>query len=310
MTSFSRRDAIKTAAAIAVPAAMAENSAAQTAAPTAADVSRTRLHRGFVDLSYGQLHYRARMPPQSVAPPLLMLHGFPSSAWILQPYVEVLGTRRRTWALDLPGMGDSSAHPNPTPSLNDLGASVLEAADALALPLFDLYGTLTGARVAIEIAIAAPRRVRRLILDEPGGLPHDEAEFLARYIPDMTPHPLGMHFQTAFSFCRDAYIWFPWYRRTLAAQRNFEDMPTPATLHGKTMEILKSQQLPAVFASSIRYNTRARAPLVTVPTLTTDELASVIPGARSIKLPRIEAVSATPAQLATRIAAFTEFLDA
>ena len=250
------------------------------------------------------------MPLTDHRPPLIMLHGFPSSAWILQPYVDALGSERRTWAFDLPGMGDSSPHPSAKPLLTDLATSVLEAADALALPTFDLYGTLTGARVAMELAIAAPSRVRRLILDEPGGLPHDDPDFLTRYIPDLEPDAQGSQFSRVFAFCRDAYVWFPWYRQTIATQRNFEDMPTPAMLHSKTMEILKSTQLAVVFDSSVRHDTRARAPFIRVPTLTTDALATLIPGARSIALPRIEATSATPADLAARLAAFREFLAA
>lgn len=312
--TLSRRNALQAAAMAAAAASSAAVAARSTQAARAP--GQARLHRGFVDLPYGQMHFRARMPGWNDArgaaaerAPLLMLHGFPSSSWALQPFIEELGRARRTWAPDLPGMGDSSPHPAAQPSLQDLADSVLQAADAWELRRFDLYGTLTGARVAVELALRAPERVRRLILDEPGGLPHTDPDFMTRYIPDLAPDAAGSQFQRAFNFCRDAYVWFPWYRQTLANQRNFIDMPQPAALHGKTMEILKSAQLPAVFRSSVRYDVAARAPLLRLPTLTTDELARIIPGARSLGLPRIEATNATPEQVAARVSAFRDFLD-
>lgn len=287
---LSRRQALGAAALVAATAGTVESAvgASRDTAPRASSIA-SRVHRGFIDLDYGQLHYRACLPTADTGAgggaamgtqgagrssatnaPLLMLHGFPSSSWALQPYLALLGRDRPTWAPDLPGMGDSAPHPNAQPSLEDLADSVLQAADALQLRRFDLYGTLTGARVAIEIGLRAPTRVRRLILDEPGGLPHDDPEFLTRYIPDLKP---------------DA-------------------------LHAKTMEILKSAQLPVVFQSSVRYDVAARAPLLRIPTLTTDSLAARIPEARSLGLPRIEASNATEAQVAERVAAFRAFLDA
>ena len=60
MTNFSRREAITTATATVITPPIAA-AAAKTHAATVADTAaRARLHRGFADLTYGQLHYRVR----------------------------------------------------------------------------------------------------------------------------------------------------------------------------------------------------------------------------------------------------------
>jgi len=69
-------------------------------------------------------------------------------------------------ALDTPGYGMSDAPPAPI-DMAGYAACFAEALDALAPLLhgpFDLYGFHTGTLLAMELALAMPRNVRRLIL--------------------------------------------------------------------------------------------------------------------------------------------------
>jgi hypothetical protein len=103
-----------------------------------------RVLRGFLNVPEGQIHYRYRTPLGNRTP-LLMLHGFPSSAWVLQPFVAALGEKRPTYAFDLMGMGDSTGLEMENPGIEDLATAVLHGLDALGIQTCDLYGTLTGA---------------------------------------------------------------------------------------------------------------------------------------------------------------------
>ncbi len=241
-----------------------------------------------------------------------MLHGFPSSAWILQPYVTHLGTDRNTYAFDLMGMGDSTGLPQSHPGIDDLARAVLHGLDALEIESCDLYGTLTGARVAMELSLLAPKRVRKIILDEPGVQPPEEiAEFLERYMPSLEIDQDGSQFMRMFTFCRDAYIWFPWYRRQLNTQRNWVDLPGSQVLHLKTMEILKSMEhITGVFEASEKYPVIEKLGKLTHPTLVTDDGHPLISGAELLELPRIEAVSASAAEVAEHADRFRKFLVA
>lgn len=278
-----------------------------------AKASAVGMRRGFIDISAGQIHYRYRMPTVPTRRrPMVMLHGFPSSAWILEPYISGLGADRASYGFDLMGMGDSTGLANPHPTVKDLALAVQEGLDGLGLTRVDLYGTLTGARVATELAVLAPKRVNRLILDEPGVQPPEEiAEFLEHYMPSMQLDQEGTQFDRIFAFCRDAYIWFPWYRRQLGTQRNWVDLPSAEVLHLKTMEILKSMDhIVGVFEASERYPVVDRLSRLKVPTLVTEDGHALIPGAELLELPRIEAVTASAAEVSTHIERFRRFLDA
>ena len=304
-----RRDFFGACAAI---GALITARAAQAAAVANSTAKTDGVFRGFLNVPEGQIHYRYRVPEKSRAIPVLMLHGFPSSAWILQPYVANLGADRPTYAFDLMGMGDSTGLPQTHPGIDDLAQAVLHGLDALNIETCDLYGTLTGARVAIELARLAPARIRKVILDEPGVQPPEEiAEFLERYMPSLEIDQDGSQFMRMFTFCRDAYIWFPWYRRKLQTQRNWVDLPDANVLHLKTMEILKSMEhITGVFEASENYPVVERLRALQHPTLVTEDGYPLVTGAELLELPRIEAVSAPPSEVNKHTQRFRTFLDA
>ena len=272
----------------------------------------TGVLRGFLTIGSGQIHFRYRKPARSARPPVLMLHGFPSSAWILQPYVAALGRDRDVYAFDLMGMGDSTGLPQPKPTITDLASAVADGLDALEIDECDLYGTLTGARVATELTLTRQQRVRKLILDEPGVQPPEEiAEFLERYMPSLAIDQEGSQFARIFNFCRDAYVWFPWYRRTVETQRDWVDLPSARVLHLKTMEILKSMDhITGVFEASEKYAVAEKLAQLAVPTLVTEDGHPLIANAELLELPRIEAVSATAQEVDLHVDRFRRFLDA
>ncbi len=274
-------------------------------------LASTSVLRGFLTIGPGQIHFRYRKPARSAHQPLLMLHGFPSSAWILEPYVAALGKDRDVFAFDLMGMGDSTGLPQPEPTIADLASAVADGLEALGIDECDVYGTLTGARVATELALIQPQRVRKLILDEPGVQPPEEiAEFLEHYMPSLAIDQEGSQFARIFTFCRDAYIWFPWYRRTVETQRNWVDLPSARVLHLKTMEILKSMDhITGVFEASEKYPVAEKLAQLTLPTLVTEDGHPLISGAELLELPRIEAVSATDQAVNRHADRFRRFLD-
>ncbi len=112
-----------------------------------------------------------------------------------------------------------------------------------------------------------------------------------------------------FNFCRDAYVWFPWYRRTLQTQRNWVNLPSAQVLHLKTMEILKSMDhITGVFEASEHYPVAEKVRQISVPTLVTEDAHDLIPGAELLDLVRIEAASAPPELVTKHVARFEAFL--
>ena len=140
------------------------------------------IRRGFVDISYGQVHYRHA---GADGRPLVMLQASPGSSRQLEPLMAAFAPTRRLFAPDTLGNGDSVAPREAHPTIEQLAAGALEALDGLGLERFDLYGTHTGASIAATIALLRPERVRRLVLDGVGlYTPAEQAAILADYLPE------------------------------------------------------------------------------------------------------------------------------
>jgi pimeloyl-ACP methyl ester carboxylesterase len=263
------------------------------------------LRRGFIDVSAGQVHVRSGGAASGPAP-LVLFHASPLSSRSLAPLMRHLGAGRPVYAFDTPGNGDSSPPARPDPDIPYLAGLMVEALDGLGLGLVDLYGTHTGANLAIEIAAVHRGRVRRVVLD--GVALYTEAERqdrLARYAPEVAIREDGSHLPWAWGFVRD-----------LALGRT--DRAPAEAVHEATVELLKSlstYHLP--YRAAFRYRKEERLRAITAPTLVAanpsdvlypmlDRVMALVPGARRAVVPG----TATPEALARTAAVFGEFLDA
>jgi len=142
------------------------------------------IRRAYTTCRYGQMHYREAGPVD--APVLVLLHQNPSSSWEYEPLIRALATDRRVIAFDTPGHGMSDAPPAP-PGMAGYSAAFADALAAMAIagPL-DLYGFHTGTLLAIELALALPRQVRRLALT---GIPMYPAPERARKLAEAEAFP-------------------------------------------------------------------------------------------------------------------------
>jgi pimeloyl-ACP methyl ester carboxylesterase len=272
------------------------------------------VRRGFVDVPGGQVHYREAGGGDAL--PLVLLHPSPGSGKMLAPLLAAMGATRRTLALDTRGNGDSTALAIAEPEIADFAAATLEALDALGIGEFDVFGSHTGASIATETAILAPLRVRHLIIESMGLWNADRrAEYLAKNSPQVEPDAMGAQFNWAWNYCRDQYLFWPWYERTAEARREI-GLPEPQFLHDLVLEVLKA--LPTYhmsYRAAARYPKRERLPLVRVPTLASscptdkliqylDEVVRLVPGAQRA----VVADPETVAGAAVAAAAYEEFL--
>jgi len=272
------------------------------------------IRRGFVDIEEGQVHYRTA---GDGGLPLVMLHPSPGSSLMLAPLIRELARDRRVVALDTLGNGDSAPPPSSSAAIFDFADAHLRGVSALGIEQFDLYGSHTGGNIACEMAIAAPRLVRRLVLDGMSLYASDEqAELLREYAREYPPRPDGTHLMQVWSFVRDAYLFWPWYRQD-AEHRRDVDVPAAPALHEKTVEVLKALATYHIpYRAAIGYDKAARLPLVAVPTLLAcagndmllryfDAVAALMPRAEKTITPGV----ATQADAAETARLFRAFLD-
>ncbi len=249
--------------------------------------------RAYVDIHNGQLHVRlgasasarkgtfhtdsdhkGALPRAERGLPVLLLHANPGSGEGLEPLLRSIARDRPAIAIDLPGHGRS----DPLPTAAALGATLagtyapvlLEAMDALDLDRVDVYGTHTGAGLAVELAIAAPGRVRSLVLDGVPLFDDDPAlvtAVLAQYFPDLTPDRHGSHLVRAWNMTRDMALWWPWFQQDVDGIRDGEPYPE-ATVERVNADMLHS--LPAYdtsYRAAWTWQGTQRLPLVTQPVL-------------------------------------------
>ena len=215
-----------------------------------------KVTRGFVDVSHGQVHYRRA---GAAGPPLVMLHASPGSSRQLEPLMAAFARTRRVWAPDTLGNGDSSPPREAQPTIETLAAGAIEALDGLGLEQVDLYGSHTGASIAATIALLQPQRVRRLVLDGVGlYAPEEQAAILAGYLPDVPVDHQGLHVLWAWQFCRDTYLFWPWFRHDKAGVRDV-GLPSPEALHAKFVEVVKAYgSFRASYRAAFLFDKRAR----------------------------------------------------
>jgi pimeloyl-ACP methyl ester carboxylesterase len=265
------------------------------------------LRRRFYDVATGQLH--ARAGGGSPDAPLVMLHAAPGSARMLVPLAERIAAHRRVIAIDLPGMGDSSPLAKmDEPTIDDFARPIQEALSHIADGPVDVYGTLSGVRVALALANRPASKVRRVVLDGVGfPKPAEMDELLERYAPPFTPHINGTHFTDTFLLCRDQYLFYPWYARD-AEHRRPNGLPSAEALHIKAMESLKSAEaFRPLIRAAFRYDCEAALKALTQPALVSADAGAVRPDLPVLEFPPAEPLTCAEDLLdkrAARIAAF------
>ncbi|WP_137392380.1 alpha/beta fold hydrolase [Rhodoligotrophos defluvii] len=219
----------------------------------------------YVETPAGHIHVRrAGDAPRA----LLMFQSAPGSTAPLTPIIEGLGTIRSVYAPDFLGNGRSDKPKYPKTDIPALARDALTLADTLGLETFDLWGTHTGACVALELAILAPERTGRVVLEAPPLLPPGfTADILANYLPPLKPDRWGLHLQQAWNMRRDMFLFWPWYRQDRAAVRKL-GVPDAQLLHDWTIGLLSSgATYDRSYRAAFEYDTQARLPLLTRPAM-------------------------------------------
>lgn len=274
-----------------------------------------RIERAFVRIDEGQIHLRRIVQPGATRPPFILLHASPASSVFMQPLMAALadGTRD-VIAPDTLGNGDSPAPGVADPDIGYFAGSVLRLADALGVNRFDVYGAHTGARIACEVTVQAPDRVRATVLD---GIKEYDAEtrerIIANYAPRIRPDDHGTHLVWAFHFVRDQALYFPHFERD-PEHRLPGFMPPAGILHDATLEVLKALDTYALpYIAAFRYRALERLPLIETPVLflrAERELAVLNAAIDAMAgLPEQGSVAETPSDPVGKAVVICRFLD-
>ncbi len=190
-------------------------------------MSDMSIRRHFTAVGSRRVHYRRA----GSGPPVVMLHGSPGDSEMLEHEMLAAAAHFTVIALDTPGFGHSDALPGDTLTVRDLAAATAEAITALGLPPCRVFGTHTGAAIAIELGVGWPSLVTGLVLEGLPAFTEPEMEVLFRgYFAPMVPDPLGGHLTSTWIRFRDQFTWFPWPSRDVT-RLNPYGRPSPDEIH-------------------------------------------------------------------------------
>jgi len=198
------------------------------------------LIKNYANLVSGQTHYRRA----GEGSPMVLLHASPMSSQWMEPFFNTLHDVADVIAPDTPGYGNSDPLPaallETTTDLSPYVEWLHEFIEKMGLDKIGLYGTATGAQIAIEYARTYPEKLNFVILDNAAHFTdHQRKEIMAQYFPDIAAKADGSHLLDVWNMAAGSSQWFPWYAQD--DEHKIADAKPPAALvHAMTMAYLSA----------------------------------------------------------------------
>lgn len=191
------------------------------------DINELKITRRIVDVGGRAVHMRI----MGSGPPALFVHSSPANSSYVVQDMAAVADRYTCFAFDTPGFGLSDALPRDVLTVADLADALADTLQAIAMPRCPVFGTHTGASIALELAIRYPEQVTGLVLDGLASFTQDEYDRLfGEYFTKFPPDPLGGHYSSLWTRFRDQSTWFPWSARSPDAL-NESDLTSPHSTH-------------------------------------------------------------------------------
>jgi pimeloyl-ACP methyl ester carboxylesterase len=204
-------------------------------------------------------------------PAAVLLHGSPQSSRALAGLGAAVAAAGLAAIMpDTPGAGHSdplARNPLTIPHLADALADFL---DTLGLSRIALYGTHTGAAIALAFAARHPARVTTLILDGIAAWTDEErARYRHTYAPPFLPTADGSHLTWLWSRMEAQSLFFPWHDQSAATWRGV-DLSPPWHLHRNAMDMLDSgDAYRAIYLASLAFDPAGFLPVTPTPVMLT-----------------------------------------
>lgn len=170
--------------------------------------------------------------------PIVLLHPSPSSSKSMVPFISELATHFTVFAIDTPGYGASDLMPQKPKSLKAYCKYLRPFFIKMGLEKFAIYGSATGAQIAIRYGLEYPKEVIHLYLDNAAHFSEElRNKILEHYFPDISPKYDGSHLMTIWTMVHDLFVFFPW---CFASQkyRVAKPMPPATILHQIALEYM------------------------------------------------------------------------
>jgi len=173
-------------------------------------------------------------------PVVMLLHASPLSSNSVLPLANLLAKNFTVICPDTPGYGESPKLKKDNPALKDYAEAIKDLTSELGISKLSIYGTATGAQLAIRFGIEYPELVNHLYLDNCAHFTEEErSSILKDYFPDLSPKEDGSHVVQTWDIVSNLFKYFPWCYQTEEYKINGAAPPI-AVLQSTTIEYLKA----------------------------------------------------------------------
>lgn len=153
-------------------------------------------------------------------PAVFLLHASPASGASFLPLLPTLGEHVTAIALDTPGYGFSDSLPTPALDLDPYADALDAVRSALGIDKVVVYGSATGAQIALEYSKRYAERCAAIILDNCADFPDAECQqILDGYFPDLSIDYSGAHLTRIWTTLIDLHHFFPWHWHDVQSAR-------------------------------------------------------------------------------------------
>lgn len=190
----------------------------------------------FISINGRQIHFRTL----GKGSPIILLHASPASSKMMIPLMEQLSEDYLVIAPDTPGYGLSDPLEGRPDNLLPYITHFHDFFDALQIKKIAIYGSATGAQLAIRYALTYPDRVDHVYLDNSAHFTESQRiKILETYFPSLEPQYSGEHLMRMWTLIRDLFVFFPWSfsEEEYRLKQNF---PPAQVLHYVAMDFLQT----------------------------------------------------------------------
>lgn len=186
-------------------------------------------------------HYR-QQGDSSAETAIVLLHTLPQSSGMFGPLFGELASLRpklRILAPDMPGYGGTDPLPSPPSTLQTYLPHFRAFFREMGLRQIILYGTGTGAQLAIAYANAYPDKVANVLLDDAFRTGEAERQaLLTNPFPNLAPLPDGSHLPKVWELANGFSQYAPWFMTD--ETHRIAPPPTPQQTQQTALEFMSA----------------------------------------------------------------------
>lgn len=171
-------------------------------------------------------------------PPLVLIHPSPNSGKMFHGFASQLSKKYLVLCPDTPGYGESTREVSDNPTMTDYAKIFESFFNTIGLDKISIYGSATGAQLAIRYGILYPNKVEHLYLDNCAHFTDEERfRIFEEYFPDFTPKSDGSHITGIWNLVLNLFQYFPWCFQSREYKLS-SPMPPVAILNAIALDFL------------------------------------------------------------------------